>query len=75
MCLHVLQDSLDELQMDDYWKEVENITRTRGGAGRVDGGGEGEVQEEEQQKIPEGRDTVCMTRREREINCPLVLPA
>ncbi|KAM4633112.1 rho GTPase-activating protein 18 [Polymixia lowei] len=50
------QDSLDELAMDDYWKEVENITRSgggEGGAGRVDGGGEGEAQEEEQQKIPE----------------------
>ncbi|XP_039981242.1 rho GTPase-activating protein 18 isoform X2 [Xiphias gladius] len=43
------QDSLEELEMDDYWKEVENITRSGGGAGR----GEGEVQEEEQQKIPE----------------------
>ncbi|XP_071373339.1 rho GTPase-activating protein 18 isoform X2 [Centroberyx affinis] len=39
--------------MDDYWKEVENITRSGEGAGRGDGGGEGEVQEEEQQKIPE----------------------
>ncbi|XP_022593658.1 rho GTPase-activating protein 18 isoform X2 [Seriola dumerili] len=48
------QDSLDELEMDDYWKEVENITRSGGGAGRGEGGGEGEVQEEEQQKIPEG---------------------
>ncbi|XP_023285907.1 rho GTPase-activating protein 18 isoform X2 [Seriola lalandi dorsalis] len=47
------QDSLDELEMDDYWKEVENITRSGGGAGRGEGGGEGEVQEEEQQKIPE----------------------
>nr|XP_046229252.1 rho GTPase-activating protein 18 isoform X2 [Scatophagus argus] len=47
------QDSLDELEMDDYWKEVENITRSAGGAGRREGGGEGEVQEEEQQKIPE----------------------
>ena len=53
---HVSQDSLDELEMDDYWKEVENITRSGGGgAGRGEGGGEGEVQEEEQQKIPEGR--------------------
>lgn len=75
MCLLVLQDSLDELQMDDYWKEVENITRTGGGAARGDGGGEGEVQEEEQQKIPEGRDAVGMTRSEREINCPLELSA
>ncbi|XP_070705182.1 rho GTPase-activating protein 18 isoform X2 [Pempheris klunzingeri] len=48
------QDSLDELEMDDYWKEVENITGSGGEAGRGDGGGEGEVQEEEQQKIPEG---------------------
>ncbi|XP_039636980.1 rho GTPase-activating protein 18 isoform X2 [Perca fluviatilis] len=47
------QESLDELEMDDYWKEVENITRSGGGAGRGEGGGEGEVQEEEQQKIPE----------------------
>uniref|UniRef100_A0A667Z8E9 Rho GTPase activating protein 18 n=1 Tax=Myripristis murdjan TaxID=586833 RepID=A0A667Z8E9_9TELE len=49
----VYQDSLDELAMDDYWKEVENITRSGGAAGRADGGGEGEAQEEEQQKIPE----------------------
>ena len=48
----VLQDSLDELEMDDYWKEVENITQ---GAGRGDSGGEGDVQEEEQNKTPEGR--------------------
>lgn len=41
--------------MDDYWKEVENITRSGGEAGRGEGGGEGEVPEEEQQKIPEGR--------------------
>lgn len=41
--------------MDDYWKEVENITRSGEGAGRGEGGGEGEVQEEEQPKIPEGR--------------------
>ncbi|XP_078130705.1 rho GTPase-activating protein 18 isoform X1 [Sander vitreus] len=47
------QESLDELEMDDYWKEVENITRSGGGAGRGEGGGEREVQEEEQQKIPE----------------------
>lgn len=39
--------------MDDYWKEVENITHSGGAAGRGEGGGEGEVQEEEQQKIPE----------------------
>ncbi|CAI5683394.1 unnamed protein product [Oreochromis niloticus] len=43
------QDSLDELQMDDYWKEVENISSS-GSAGER---GEGEVQEEEPQKIPE----------------------
>uniref|UniRef100_A0A8C7ZAN8 Rho GTPase activating protein 18 n=1 Tax=Oryzias sinensis TaxID=183150 RepID=A0A8C7ZAN8_9TELE len=43
------QDSLDELQMDDYWKEVENISCSGGGAGK----GEGEPQEEEHQKIPE----------------------
>lgn len=54
VCVRV-QDSLDELEMDDYWKEVENITCSGGGAGRGDGGGEGEVQEEEQQKVPEGR--------------------
>lgn len=24
------QDSLDELSMDDYWKELENINETRG---------------------------------------------
>ncbi|XP_059213217.1 rho GTPase-activating protein 18 [Centropristis striata] len=47
------QDSLDELEMDDYWKEVEHISRSGGEAGRGEGGGEGEVQEEEQQKIPE----------------------
>uniref|UniRef100_A0A7N6F9S9 Rho-GAP domain-containing protein n=1 Tax=Anabas testudineus TaxID=64144 RepID=A0A7N6F9S9_ANATE len=50
---HVSADSLDELQMDDYWKEVENITRSGVAAGRGEGGGEGEVQEEEQHKIPE----------------------
>ncbi|XP_038582582.1 rho GTPase-activating protein 18 isoform X2 [Micropterus salmoides] len=48
------QDSLDELEMDAYWKEVENITRSGEGAGSGEGGGEGEVQEEEQQKTPEG---------------------
>uniref|UniRef100_A0A665W9E8 Rho GTPase activating protein 18 n=1 Tax=Echeneis naucrates TaxID=173247 RepID=A0A665W9E8_ECHNA len=53
VCLHVLQDSLDELEMDDYWKEVENITHSGGGAERGESGGEGEVQEEEQQKVPE----------------------
>lgn len=47
----VSQDSLDELEMDDYWKEVENITSSGEGAGR----GEGDVQEEEQQKTPEGK--------------------
>lgn len=41
--------------MDDYWKEVENITRSGEGTGRSEGGGEGEVQEEEQQKTPEGK--------------------
>lgn len=39
--------------MDDYWKELENISRSAGGASRGEGGGE--TQEEEQQKIPEGR--------------------
>lgn len=43
------QDSLDELQMDDYWKELKNITDSAGAGER----GEGEAQEEEQQKIPE----------------------
>ncbi|KAM9704474.1 rho GTPase-activating protein 18 isoform 2-T2 [Menidia menidia] len=43
------QDSLDDLEMDDYWKEVENINSEGGGAGR----GEGESQEEEQQRTPE----------------------
>ncbi|XP_029983855.1 rho GTPase-activating protein 18 isoform X2 [Sphaeramia orbicularis] len=47
------QDSLDELEMDDYWKEVENINRSGEGSGRGEGGGDGEVQEEEQQKTPE----------------------
>lgn len=47
------QDSLDELEMDDYWKEVENITRTGGETGRGDGGGDGDMQEEEQSKVPE----------------------
>lgn len=45
------QDSLDELEMDDFWKELENISHSAGGAGRGEGGGE--TQEEEQQKIPE----------------------
>ncbi|XP_038149221.1 rho GTPase-activating protein 18 [Cyprinodon tularosa] len=44
------QDSLDELEMDDYWKEIENIKSSGEGPGR---GGEGEAQEEEQQKTPE----------------------
>lgn len=51
VCLNDLQDSLDELEMDDYWKEVENITSSEGGAA---GRAEGEAQEEEQQKTPEG---------------------
>ncbi|KAM3602413.1 uncharacterized protein V6R79_003542 [Siganus canaliculatus] len=52
------QDSLDELEMDDYWKEVENITCSGdGGAARGEGGGDGEVQEEEQQKTLEEGET------------------
>lgn len=47
------QDSLEELEMDDFWKELQNISSSAGGAGRGDGGGE--TQEEEQQKTPEGR--------------------
>ncbi|XP_072305626.1 rho GTPase-activating protein 18-like [Eucyclogobius newberryi] len=43
------QDSLDELEMDDYWKEVEHITRSADGERR----GEGESQEEEPSKTPE----------------------
>ncbi|XP_055005617.1 rho GTPase-activating protein 18 [Boleophthalmus pectinirostris] len=43
------QDSLDELEMDDYWKEVENITSSTDGERR----GEGESQEEEPSKTPE----------------------
>ncbi|XP_029966456.1 rho GTPase-activating protein 18 isoform X2 [Salarias fasciatus] len=39
----ISQDSLDELQMDDYWKEVENITSSGGG----------QVHEEEQHKVSE----------------------
>ncbi|XP_034018098.1 rho GTPase-activating protein 18 [Thalassophryne amazonica] len=46
------QDSLEELQMDDYWKEVENITRSVGAPDKGEGG-EGEVQEEEHQKVAE----------------------
>lgn len=53
VCLFVSQDSLDELEMADFWKELENISHSAGGAGRGEGGGE--TQEEEQQKIPEGR--------------------
>lgn len=49
------QDSLDELEMDDFWKEVENISRSGGEAARGEAGGEGDVQEEEQPKAPEGR--------------------
>ncbi|XP_061785223.1 rho GTPase-activating protein 18 isoform X5 [Nerophis lumbriciformis] len=51
------QDSLDELEMDDYWKEVENITRSAGGAAEKEEGqsvgSEGESLEEEQQKPPD----------------------
>ncbi|XP_062323084.1 rho GTPase-activating protein 18 isoform X3 [Osmerus eperlanus] len=51
------QDSLDELAMDDYWKEVEHISSSRGGEGAegAEGaeGGEGEAQEEVQLKVPE----------------------
>uniref|UniRef100_A0A3B5LD38 Rho-GAP domain-containing protein n=1 Tax=Xiphophorus couchianus TaxID=32473 RepID=A0A3B5LD38_9TELE len=50
-CLHFPQDSLDELEMDDYWTEIENIKSS--GEGHERGGGEGETQEEEQQKAPE----------------------
>lgn len=42
------QDSLDELEMDDYWKEVENITRSADGERR-----EGDSVEEEPSKTPE----------------------
>ncbi|CAL8313885.1 unnamed protein product [Lota lota] len=46
------QDSLGELAMDDYWKEVENISCSGGGAGRGESGGE--VQEDDdQQKVAE----------------------
>lgn len=51
----VSQDSLDELEMNDYWKEVENIASSEAGAGRGDSQAEGEAQDDEQQKIPEGR--------------------
>uniref|UniRef100_A0A674AKE8 Rho GTPase activating protein 18 n=1 Tax=Salmo trutta TaxID=8032 RepID=A0A674AKE8_SALTR len=39
------QDSLDELAMDDYWTEVENIT--------LSGEGDAEPQEEVQLKVPD----------------------
>lgn len=57
-CMFVLvfQDSLDELEMNDYWKEVENIASSERGAGR----GDSEGDEEEHQKIPEGR--ICIVR-------------
>ena len=49
------QDSLDELAMDDYWKEVEHISSSRGAEGAEGAeGGEGEAQEEVQLKGPEG---------------------
>uniref|UniRef100_A0A8C4Z7U7 Rho GTPase activating protein 18 n=1 Tax=Gadus morhua TaxID=8049 RepID=A0A8C4Z7U7_GADMO len=53
--LFVFQDSLGELAMDDYWKEVENISCSGGGDGGGTGKGEsgGEVQEDDQQKVPE----------------------
>lgn len=59
-CMFVLvfQESLDELEMNDYWKEVENIASSERGAGRGDGEGDGEAHEEEHQKIPEGR--ICI---------------
>lgn len=41
--------------MNDYWKEVENIASSEVSAGRGDSEGDGEAQDEEQQKIPEGR--------------------
>lgn len=40
------QDSLDELAMDDYWTEVENIT--------LSAEGDAEPQEEVQLKVPDG---------------------
>lgn len=43
------------MEMNDYWKEVENIASAEAGAGRGDSEGDGEAQDEEQQKIPEGR--------------------
>ncbi|CAL1585957.1 unnamed protein product [Knipowitschia caucasica] len=44
------QDSLDELEMDDYWKEVEHISRSAEGERRAEGD---VVQEEETSKTPE----------------------
>lgn len=63
-CTYVLisQESLDELEMNDYWKEVENIASSERGAGRGDGEGDGEAQEEEHQKIPEGRIFKCKNK-------------
>uniref|UniRef100_A0A3B4AAR3 Rho-GAP domain-containing protein n=1 Tax=Periophthalmus magnuspinnatus TaxID=409849 RepID=A0A3B4AAR3_9GOBI len=43
ICVSGPQDSLDELEMDDYWKEVENISRSTDG----DRKGEEDSQEEE----------------------------
>ncbi len=56
----ISQDSLDEMNMDDYWTELGNINSSGGEAGKGEGGGDGEVQVEEQQKIPEGR--ICCAR-------------
>lgn len=53
--LFLSQDSLDELEMNDYWKEVENIASSEVGAARGDSEADGEAQNEEQQKVPEGR--------------------
>ena len=52
----VIQDSLGELAMDDYWKEVENISCSGGGDGGGAGRGESgtEVQEDDKLKVPEG---------------------
>ncbi|KAJ3606731.1 hypothetical protein NHX12_026250 [Muraenolepis orangiensis] len=44
-------DSLGELAMDDYWKEVENISSSGGGEGKGEAGGE--IHEDDQQKVPE----------------------
>uniref|UniRef100_A0A3B4AAY1 Rho-GAP domain-containing protein n=1 Tax=Periophthalmus magnuspinnatus TaxID=409849 RepID=A0A3B4AAY1_9GOBI len=49
ICVSGPQDSLDELEMDDYWKEVENISRSTDG----DRKGEEDSQEEEPSKTPE----------------------